>query len=399
MANQGRPDPTIADVSCPSCGHQGLSIFYEVASVPVHSCLMLATREEALAFPRGDIRLGFCPGCGFITNTEFDPQWSAYAPNYEDQQSFSPTFNQFARELAQRLIEKYQLRHKRVLEIGCGKADFLQLLCELGENQGVGIDPAVRPDRLQNQRIQLIPEYYGDHHACWVGDFVCCRHTLEHIQPVADFLRRLRSHLSPEHPIPVFFEIPDTHRILRYQAFEDIYYEHCSYFTPASLAYLFRSCGFEILDLYMAYADQYLLIEAQPVHLAAKPSKVDGLEQVIADIHSFTDAIGTKVSAMRSHLQQLHRQKKRIAIWGSGSKCVAVLTTLGIVEWVDAIVDINPHRHGQFIPGIGKQIIAPAALCATPPDVVVVMNSLYKAEIQAMLRDLGLTSEVMLLSQ
>jgi hypothetical protein len=61
---------------------------------------MLSTQEEALNFPCDDIALAYCEHCGFITNVEFDAKWSAYAPNYEDQQSFSPTFNKFALNLS-----------------------------------------------------------------------------------------------------------------------------------------------------------------------------------------------------------------------------------------------------------------------------------------------------------
>ena len=31
--------------------------FYEVRGVPTNSCILLRTREEALSYPRGDIRL------------------------------------------------------------------------------------------------------------------------------------------------------------------------------------------------------------------------------------------------------------------------------------------------------------------------------------------------------
>ena len=34
--------------SCPNCGSQGLHSFYEVKNVPVHSCLMMDSREKAL---------------------------------------------------------------------------------------------------------------------------------------------------------------------------------------------------------------------------------------------------------------------------------------------------------------------------------------------------------------
>ncbi len=58
--------------TCPTCGHTALVPFYAVKNVPVHSVLMMATREEAVTYPKGNIQLAVCRHCGFITNTTFD---------------------------------------------------------------------------------------------------------------------------------------------------------------------------------------------------------------------------------------------------------------------------------------------------------------------------------------
>ncbi|MEB3280486.1 MAG: class I SAM-dependent methyltransferase [Lyngbya sp.] len=387
------------DYVCPNCGHRGLSIFYEVKNVPVHSCLMLSSEEEALNFPCGDVVLGFCDHCGFITNVEFDSKWSAYAPNYEDQQSFSPTFNKFAFELADRLINKYDLHQKNVVEIGCSKGDFLISLCELGENQGVGIDPSVVPGRVNSEaadRVKFIQAYYSEEHAEYVGDFICCRHTLEHIKPTAEFINTVRRSIGDRTHIPVFFEIPDTIRVLKDLAFEDIYYEHCSYFTPGSLARLFRSCGFEITDLYREYGDQYLMIEALPVETPSEQIHPfeETLEQLKQDVQYFTAEIQGKLARWKENLEQWQAEGKRVVVWGSGSKCVAFLTTLDTIDKIQYVVDINPHRHGKFIPGVGKQIMSPEFLKEYQPDKVIVMNAIYCDEIQQMLENMGVTTEV-----
>jgi len=387
------------DNTCPNCGHQELSTFYEVQNVPVHSCLMLPTQQEALDFPCGDIVLGFCHHCGFITNTAYDAKVAAYAPNYEDQQSFSPTFNKFALNLAHRLIEKYDLHDKDIVEIGCSKGDFLLLMCELGHNRGVGIDPSVVTGRVlseANDRVRFIQEYYSEHHTEYVGDFICCRHTLEHIHPTAEFVSTVRRSIGSRTHTAIFFEIPCTSRILTDLAFEDIYYEHCSYFTPGSLARLFRSCGFEVTDLYRAYGEQYLLIEARPV--ATSSTQIHPLEESIAqmkeDINHFVTHINGKLEQWRNHLHQTQQQGKRVVIWGSGSKCVAFLTTLNIPDSIQYIVDINPYRHGKFIPGLGKEIMSPEFLKAYQPDQVIVMNPIYSQEIKGMLDQMGVNPEI-----
>jgi SAM-dependent methyltransferase len=393
---------TLANHICPNCGHQGLSIFYEVENVPVHSCLMMSSEQEALDFPCGNVMLGFCDHCGFITNVKFDSKWSAYAPNYEDQQSFSPTFNKFAVELANRWIDKYDLHNKNVVEIGCSKGDFLFLLCELGNNHGIGIDPSAVPGRVKSkaaERVTFIQDYYSEKYSEYVGDFICCRHTLEHIAPTQEFIKTVRSSLGDRTNVPVVFEIPDTTRVLRETAFEDIYYEHCSYFTPGSLARLFRDCGFEVTDLYRAYGEQYLLIETIPV--ATPSSKIHPLEETIEetqqDVQYFINKINHKLNHWKQYLEQTKEQNKRVIVWGSGSKCVAFLTTLDTKDKIDYVVDINPHRHGKFIPGIGKEIKSPEFLKEYQPDEVILMNAIYQNEIQKMLDDMGVSSKIRLL--
>ena len=391
----------LADKTCPNCGSHGLSVFYEVENVPVHSCLMLSSTEDALDFPSGDVELALCETCGFITNTLFDAKWSAYAPNYEDQQSFSPTFNRFAKELAQQLIDRYDLHNKSIVEIGCSKGDFLYLLCELGNNTGVGIDPSAVPGRVSSPaagRVTLIQDYYSEKYAEHVGDFICCRHTLEHIQPTAEFISTVRRSIG-DRPVSVVFEIPDTVRVLEEAAFEDIYYEHCSYFTPGSLARLFRNCGFEVTDLYRAYGDQYLLIDARPVAMPSE--KIHPLEDSPAEIsqavQAFVDQIHGKLEGWRSRLETAQQEGKKVVVWGSGSKCVAFLTTLATIDKIQYVVDINPHRHGKFIPGVGKQIMSPAFLKEYQPDLVIVMNEIYCDEIGAMLKDMGVAPEIVAL--
>ncbi|WP_293073752.1 class I SAM-dependent methyltransferase [Moorena sp. SIO4A5] len=390
---------SLSEHICPNCGNQGLSLFYEVHNVPVHSCLMMSTQEAALDFPCGDVVLGFCQDCGFITNVSFDPRWSAYAPNYEDQQSFSPTFNQFALDLANHLIDKYDLHNKDIIEIGCSKGDFLLLLCELGNNRGVGIDPSAVVGRVQSEaadRVTFIQDYYSERYAEYVGDFICCRHTLEHIYPTAEFISTVRRSIGDRLNTVVVFEIPDTIRVLKDLAFEDIYYEHCSYFTPGSLARLFRNCGFEVTDLYRAYGEQYLLIETRPVTIPSEKVHPleESLEEVTQHVKNFTNEISKKLENWRQHLEQMHAQGKRVVVWGSGSKCVAFLTTLDTTDKIEYVVDINPHRHGKFIPGVGKKIMAPEFLKEYKPDQVIVMNSIYCDEIQQMLNKMGVTTEV-----
>jgi SAM-dependent methyltransferase len=388
---------------CHSCGNAELTIFYEAPQVPVHSCLMVSTRAEALAFPRGDLGIGFCPRCGFIQNTAFDPSMERYSTDYEETQGFSPRFMEFAKGLCASQIEKYDLRDKDVLEIGCGKGEFLVLLCEMGKNRGIGIDPGYRPERTQSDaasRLQFVQDFYSEKYAHLKADYVCCRHTLEHIQPVSEFVRMIRRTIDNGRDVVVFFEVPDTERVLEEQAFWDIYYEHCSYFTLGSLARLFRASDFEILDLYKDYDDQYLMIECRAGNTGQgrRFEEEDDLDRTARQVEVFGEKIGDKLAGLRTQLADFNASGRRVVLWGSGSKAVSYLTTLGIADDLEYIVDINPHKHGKFLAGTGHEIVAPEFLTQYKPDVVIVMNPIYCDEIRADLGRLGLSPQVIALS-
>lgn len=385
---------------CPGCGAVGMDIFYELERVPAHSVLLLPTREEAVNYPRGDIRLGFCRTCGFISNTAFDPSLHEYSDRYEETQGYSPTFNAFARRLAEHLIERYDLHGKDILEIGCGKGEFITLLCEMGGNRGIGIDPAYVAERSlarPGERVTFITDFYSEKYAHLRADFVVCKMTLEHIHDTAAFVGMVRRALDGRPDTTVFFQIPETTRVLEEIGFWDIYYEHCSYFTPGSLARLFRRCGFDVIDLWRDYGDQYLMIEAQPGsgRDRAFPELENDLRRTAADVEMFRREAPQVLRRWREYLAQQYAAGRKVVLWGSGSKGVAFLTTLGIEREITYTVDINPNKHGMFMAGTGQQIVSPAFLRDYQPDVVIIMNPIYCDEIQRDLTALGVAADVL----
>lgn len=384
---------------CPACGGSSTELFHEVRNVPVNSCILVPSREEAVGFGRGDLRLAFCSGCGFIWNTAFDRALAEYSGRYEETQGYSPRFVAFARDLAQDWIDRHGLRDRTVLEIGCGKGEFLQMLCEIGPNDGIGIDPSYHPDRLVGEataRMRFIQDFYSEAYSDLSADAVVCRHTLEHIPHVEEFVRSVRRALGDRHSTVVLFELPDVYRVLEEIAFWDIYYEHCSYFTLGSLTRLFRRAGFEPVRLSVEFDDQYLILEAFPTDSpsSAYLAGEDDLEATGKAVRRFAQEYPATINRWKSELHELSSAGRKVVIWGAGSKGVSYLTTLGVVDEIPYAVDVNPHKHGMFMAGTGQEIVSPDFLRSYQPDDVVVMNPIYVDEITAMLRDLGLDPEV-----
>jgi SAM-dependent methyltransferase len=385
--------------TCPSCGAPGMEVFYTKDHAPVHSVMLLPTRDEAVNFPTGEIKLGFCRSCGFISNVAFESHKQKYSEHYEATQGFSPTFNAFSRRLAERLVERYDLHGKDIIEIGCDKGEFLTLLCEMGKNRGLGFDPAYVSERSLskvNENVTFIQDLYSEKYAHHKADFVCCKMTLEHIHETDDFVRTVKRSTEGHPDTIIFFQIPDVTRILQDIAFWDIYYEHCSYFSPGSLARLFRRNGFEVLDLAREYDDQYLMIEARPGGDSNTPPLPleNDFEVIERGVKYFSESYPKRLDFWRSYLHAQHQEGKRVVLWGSGSKGVSFLTTLNIWDEIEHTVDINPHKHGMYMAGTGQRIVAPDFLRDYQPDVVIVMNAVYKQEIQQDLNGLGVNAEI-----
>lgn len=388
---------------CPTCAHSPLREFYLMQGVPTNSCILLESKADALRYPLGDLLLAHCSECGFVTNLRFSPQHVEYSPRYEETQSFSGTFNAFARRLAEDLVERLGVRGQRVVEIGCGKGEFLALLCELGDNEGLGIDPGCRPerhaqsalgDRLRFERALYQPGQLDER-----ADLVVSRHVLEHVPDPLAFLRSIRSEMGAH--ARLLIEVPDVLRVLEEGAFWDLYHEHCSYFSGGSLARTLELAGFFVEDLWIDFGDQYLLALARP----ARPGEARAELDLARDQGRYADALrgfGRRCTAQLSRwsneLTGAARRGEDVVLWGSGSKAVSFLSTLGREALaVRGVVDINPHRQGRYLPSLARKVLAPEELRRVAPSRVIAMNPLYRDEIAADLERLGIAAELLTL--
>lgn len=391
------------DKPCPACGEKELAVFFGEESVPQNSCLLMEDPKSAANFPRGKLDVAFCDSCGFVTNTSFKPGSAEYSQRYEETQGFSPLFMAFAKELAERWVVDYNLKDRTVLEIGCGKGEFLIEMARAGAGNCIGIDPGVHPERITDPaaaNIEWIADFYDERYSHIDADVVICRHTLEHIPDVANFMSTIRRAIGDRPDTVVLFELPAVERVLEEIAFWDIYYEHCSYFSLGSLARLFRKTGFEVVELSKEYDDQYLLIAAKPSTIPAAgeilPEEND-MDALRAGVKNFRAGYSKLAEKWRGRLANLKDTGGKAVIWGSGSKGVSFINNLGVGDELAAAVDINPHKWGKYMVGSNHEIIAPDKLKDVDPNLVVAMNPIYVDEIGADLKKLGVDAPLVAL--
>jgi hypothetical protein len=399
----------------PVCPDSPTIPLIDMERVPVHCNVLWPTREAALGAPRGDIHLTYLPACGHTYNPAFDPSLMEYTQEYENSLHFSPRFQEYATALAEGLVEKYDLRDKDIVEIGAGKGDFLIMLCAMAGNRGWGYDPSYVPEPgYVAPNVTFVQDFYTEKYLDQKADLIVCRHVLEHIPDPDAFIAQVRRAVGRrESPPVIFFEVPNALWTLQRGGIWDVIYEHCSYFSPASLAHLFRRHGFEVLAVNEVFGGQFLTIEARPVaddrqrttDRGQKDSVVRGPSSVVphdtelaalaADARAFAAGYRAKRDAWRATLRDLAAAGKRGVIWGAGSKGVTFLNVLQAGGEIAAVVDINPRKQGKYVAGTGQQIVPPARLADLRPNFVILMNPNYREEIGGMLAEVEVSAEIL----
>ncbi len=328
-----------------------------------------------------------------IFNVSYDPAVIGYGPGYENSLHCSPSFQQYAVDLARRLVDTYGVRNGTVVEIGSGKGEFLSLLCHEGSNYGIGYDPSYtgESDDVAGGDIRFVP-------ALWDGevakaDLVCCRHVLEHLESPRHLVTSLAHALGGKSVI--YVEVPDASYMLRSAAIYDVIYEHYSYFSSAPLRRLFADGGFDVRHVGTSFGDQYLFLEATRAGHHRATEEIQPPADLPELVGRFEERFTQAVETWADRLLELETGGRKVALWGSGSKGVTFLNVVPGGEHVQSVVDVNPRKHGRFIPGTGQEIVPPTALAEEAVDAVILMNPLYRAEIAGQLTSLGLSPELL----
>ncbi len=383
---------------CPVCGAAPARHVLDLPSVPVLVNQLWEREADALTAAVADISLVYCDTCGMLYNAAFDETLIDYSAQYENSLHFSSVFQQFASDLADRLVDHFGLDGARVAEIGCGKGEFLQMLVSHGVGHGLGIDPSYAGAVSADDRITVVADLYTGAPLDAV-DFVVFRHLLEHVADPRAFLRELRGALPTDREVGFYCEVPNGNHLMAGPALWDIIYEHPSHFTPPALARLFTEAGFAVTGIDRAFGGQFAYVEGVVGGQRSRPPLPDPL-----DLDELVVGYGDlQRSVVAEWEQQLHTwfdDGLRVAVWGTGSKGATFLNVVPSGARIDSVIDVNPRKWGLYLPGTGQQILEPAAAVRDlPPDVVIVMNPLYEQEIRRELRRLGSPAKTVLVSR
>lgn len=381
----------MSEKSCPVCAGKHTELFLERRQVPVQQNFLAASRARAVGVARGDLQMRFCNSCGFVFNAAYLPELLQYDADYNNTQESSDYFRQHLESLKEKLVLEHGCKNSVIAEIGCGKGFFLKMLVldESLHNRGFGFDPSYEGEEtLGDGRLRFIKKYFDSSCSEVSADVLLCRHVIEHIAQPFEFLSGLRSALGTSPACRLFFETPCADWIFANLTIWDFFYEHCSIFTDQSIRCLFNRAGFKVDSVAHVFGGQYLWMEAS---MPANLEVVETQNAISRDKMLKFAAFERDIVARWQQTVLTLRAEGPVGVWGAGAKGVTFVNLLDKnCDAIKLLVDMNPDKHGRFVPGTGHPVVGYEQIAAAGIKNLIVMNPNYLAEISDLLKKSGI---------
>lgn len=267
-------------------------------------------------------------------------------------------------------VTKHSLTGQKVLEVGCGRGEYLSLLVNAGVD-AYGLEHSESSVIHCREHGLQVEQGFLDSSSAQVAvglfrGFVILNF-LEHIPFAHQTLLNIARQLTEDGVGLV--EVPNFDKIIADRLFAEFIPDHLYYFTRSTLTLLLERSGFDVLACQPTWHDYVLsatVKKRSPTELAPLQHAADSLK---LELHQFLDRF----------------TPRRVAIWGAGHQALSLLSLLGIADRVAFVVDSAPFKQGRYTPATHLPIHAPEHLNHEDVEAVIVMAASYNAEVLQML--------------
>jgi hypothetical protein len=307
----------------------------------------------------------------FIQNVLFDSDLINFNENYQNNQSNSDSFQKHMSEVYSIIKSKFP-KDSKLIEVGCGKGAFLEIVKADGHFNYVGYDTAYEGND------EKIKARYVNESDKANADIVVMRHSLDYIKAPHTFLKML-GEIFGENAL-IFIEVPQFDWIHEHKVLFDFAYERPSYFSTESLCSLFT----DVEEYGNLFGGQYQYCFASLGDVNS--SKWSGFESD----DNWSDFNFDEYKLRFKEKTKFLDTKSRVWIWGGATKGVLFLKHLLDVSPLNfrkvvAVVDVNPKKQSLFTPSTNLAIISPKEMYSklNDGDFILVMNPNYLEEVRS----------------
>lgn len=390
------------ETACRTCGNFALSKFLDLGDSPIADRLVphpLPPEPDEI-YP---LRAAFCTHCSLVQLLETLPPEELFCRDYPYYSSVSHSWLEHSRRHALKLTRERQLdANSLVVEVASNDGYLLRNFAQQGIPV-LGFDPAEGPAQAARKSgIETIGKFFNADLARELkiqgtrANVILANNVLAHVAEPLDFVEGLRTMIASDGLISI--EVPYVRDLVDHGEFDTIYHQHLCYFSLTSVTALLKTAGLHVQDvtrlmthggslrIYAGTVDK----QTASVRRLAREERALGLDR-IGYYREFSKLVHSNRASLKALLCDLKSKGSRIVGYGAAAKACTLLNYCGIgTETLDYLADLNPHKHGKYMPGVRIPIVPAERLLEDQPDFALLLPWNLREEILAQQNDFQL---------
>lgn len=376
-------------MNCRHCKSKLDRVVIDLATSPPSNAYLTA---GALAAPETyyPLKVFVCESCWLTQLQDFAASEDLFTPEYAYFSSVSTTWLKHSEAYVEAMISRFGLgADSCVVEVAANDGYLLQYVLAQ-DIPCYGIEPtASTAAAARDKGIEIVESFFGEELGSSLAgqgrqaDLTAANNVLAHVPDINDFLRGFARILKP-HGVATF-EFPHLLSLIQGAQFDTIYHEHYSYLSLTALERIFPANGLALFD-----------VEELPTHGGSLRcfvqrsdtgnwSRKDAVSELLereraagVGTSSFYENFQAKADSIKddflSYLMECKRSGLKVAAYGAAAKGNTLINYAGVrADMINYVVDNNPQKQGQFLPGSRIPIVSEEALIADRPDRVVIL--------------------------
>jgi hypothetical protein len=304
-----------------------------------------------------------CANCGVIQNIN---KPVSYYKNVIRAAGFSETMKRFRFNQFNMIKKKYNLKNKKIIEIGSGPGDYLSILSKIFKNSYGTENSALNYKIIKKKKLKIFNCYLDKSNkriAKFKFDAFFIFSYLEHVPKFNVFLKAINNNLNDNSV--GFIEVPNFEMILKKKLYSEFISDHIFYFTKATLKRSLEINGFDVVSIksiWNNYILHAIVKKRSKTILKDKKKNFINMKKKIIKFLSKTD-------------------KENSAVWGAGHQSLTILSQINHDKLFKYIVDSARFKQNKYAPGLKLKIVSPKSMYNDNIKAIVILAGAFSNEI------------------
>ena len=311
-----------------------------------------------------DLKIYQCQQCGLV---QHNLKPVDYYKDVIRAIAYSEEMGRFREKQLAEWIKRFNLKDKKILEIGSGQGEYVELLLRAGGKKVYGIEYSKESVEIAKKKGLNIQQGYlsKDYENSWAERFdaFATFNFMEHWPDISSSLLSLQNSLN-ESAVGLV-EVPNFDFMLKNGMYSEFTTDHIFYFTEKTLRTVLETHGFDVIEINSIWHD-YIL--------SAQVKKRPAL-----NISSFETKQNKIVRELRDFVNKF--EKNEVIIWGAGHQALAVISIANLDLKVSHVVDSAKFKQDKYTPGTHLLIKDPQSIHQDLPKAIIIMAAAYSDEV------------------